>query len=328
MSNTTESIKHVQLQELITVLRAGVPAFLVGPAGSGKTLAAEMAANILGLQFYCMSVGSQTTMSQLFGYCTATGEYVATAFRRAYEGGGLFLLDEYDAGNANVSVALNAALGNGYCNFPDKMVVRHETFGCIAAGNTYGTGANRQYIGRNKLDDASLDRFAFIEWPYDLEMEKLISKVVSWRERVHEIRKAVDENGIKLIVSTRAITQGEKLLAEGLEQDRVEQMLIWRGADLPTVAKVKNAVNENKKKGKGGGEGKDKQGSNGGSGSGKGDQKGNQDIESQYRKHRAEGKGTFEAVQQIAKDMGVSEVDVAVRVSAQLHPTKGVQRET
>jgi hypothetical protein len=312
MSDTTTPIEHDQLQEITTVLGTGVPVFLVGPAGSGKTLAAEMASRLLDLKFFCMSVGSQTTMSHLFGYCTATGEYVSTAFRKAYEGGGLFLLDEYDAGNANVSVALNAALGNGYCSFPDKMVMRHEKFVCMAAGNTYGSGATPQYIGRNKLDDASLDRFAFIDWAYDLKMEKLISSMKDWCERVHKIRKAVEEGGIKLIVSTRAITQGEKLLAAGIPQERVERMLIWRGADPTIVSKIKNALTQKKSDEK-------KQGSDG--------DKQSEDISNQYRSHRARGKSTFEAIQQIAKDTGLSEVDVAVRVSAKLSPVTGVQRE-
>jgi hypothetical protein len=32
-------------------------------------------------------------------------------------------------------------------------------FVCIAAANTFGTGADRQYVGRNQLDESTLDRF-------------------------------------------------------------------------------------------------------------------------------------------------------------------------
>jgi len=82
-------------------------------------------ADALSLSFHAISVGSQTSKSDLAGYMTATGEYVRTQFREAYENGGLFLLDEADAGNSNVLILLNAALSNGKMAFPDGMVDAH-----------------------------------------------------------------------------------------------------------------------------------------------------------------------------------------------------------
>ena len=54
------------------------------------------------------------------------------------------------------------------------MVKRHPKFICIGAGNTYGTGPDRVYVGRQELDGASLDRFDFLEWAYDETLERFI----------------------------------------------------------------------------------------------------------------------------------------------------------
>jgi len=71
----------------------------------------------------------------------------------------LFLFDEIDASLPNAVLAFNAALANGYADFPDGMVKRHPRFACIAAANTFGMGADRIYVGRNQLDGADAGPF-------------------------------------------------------------------------------------------------------------------------------------------------------------------------
>jgi MoxR-like ATPase len=230
--------EHCQTATLRQLLSSGQHCYLVGPAGSGKTTAAEKCAAALGLNFYCQSVGAQTTQAQLLGFINATGQYVPTHFRQAYENGGLFLLDEIDAGNANVLTALNAALANGICSFPDRMVKRHENFLCVAAANTFGTGADRQYVGRNQLDAASIDRFAFLEWPYDEKLESQLAGNEEWTGYVQKIRKAVAALKIRHVVSPRASIQGAKLLSAGMNRAEVEEAVIWKGLDQPTRAKI------------------------------------------------------------------------------------------
>jgi MoxR-like ATPase len=230
--------EHRSTPALMQLLSAGQHCYLVGPAGSGKTTAAEKCAERLNLPFYCQSVGAQTTQSQLLGFTNATGQYVPTHFRQAYETGGVFLLDEIDAGNANVLTALNAALANGVCSFPDRMVKRHENFRCVAAANTFGTGADRQYVGRNQLDAASIDRFAFLEWPYDEALEAQLANNEEWTKYVQSVRRSVAALKIRHVVSPRASIQGAKLLASGMSRSEVEEVIIWKGLDQPTRAKV------------------------------------------------------------------------------------------
>lgn len=217
-------LKHKQLEQLITYAAMRLHPLLVGMAGTGKTHAGEQCAVALGLKFYSMSVGAQTSKSDIIGYMSAGGEYVTTHFRKAYEEGGVFLMDEVDAGNANVLIQINAALSNGLCAFPDKMVKQHEDFVFIASANTYGNGANRQYVGRNQLDAATLDRFAVIDWLIDDDLEESLAVGLNgkaWYMAVRAARDYVAEKKIRALISPRATQKGSKLLDAGQDLDTV-----------------------------------------------------------------------------------------------------------
>jgi cobaltochelatase CobS len=147
---------------------------MVGPAGTGKSHIAHQAADALGLPFYSISLTASTMPTELKGYMSATGEYVGTVFREAFEHGGVFLFDEVDNGNANSLGVVNAALANGVMAFPDGMVKRHPDFRCVAAGNTYGRGPDRVFAGRQQLDGAFLDRFTIITVDIDEPLEETL----------------------------------------------------------------------------------------------------------------------------------------------------------
>lgn len=230
--------QHEQFPELLQVLACGLNVFLVGPAAAGKTRASEEAAKCLDLAFYPQSFNAQTPSSQIFGYMDAQGKYVSTVFRKAFEEGGLWLADEIDRGNGNVLTALNAALENGYCSFPDGVIKRHEKFLCVASANTWGRGADRTYVGANALDEATLDRFVQMEWNYDENLERLLTGNAAWCDRVQAIRQAVFDERVRLLVSPRASYRGAKLLAAGIKWARVEQLTLWKGTDKATREKV------------------------------------------------------------------------------------------
>lgn len=228
------SLEHI----VIETVKLRLNTYLVGPAGSGKTVLAEIAAERNNLPFYAQSVGAQTTMTHLMGYMDAGGRYVESTFRKAYEKGGVFLMDEIDAGNANVFTCINSAISNDFCSFPDKMVARHEDFACVAAANTFGTGGNIVYVGRNQLDAATLDRFVFVRVPYDEKLEDSIVQDKKWLRVVRSIRAAVEELGIQIVVSMRASIHGEKLLNAGFSQEDTLDMVIWRGLDESLIKKI------------------------------------------------------------------------------------------
>lgn len=229
---------HKSFGDLLTVLGCGVHAYLTGPAGSFKTSAATQAAKALDLKCSAISVCQQTTAVSLLGYMNAMGDYVTTEFRKRYQSGGVFILDEIDNGNANVLAVLNSALANGSCAFPDGMVARHEDFRLVATANTFGQGANAQYVGRCQLDAATLDRFAFIQWEYDSEMEMEIASDKNWCKRVQSLRASADRLNSRIVISPRATFEGGKLLAAGMSQSKVEDLKIWAGTSEEERQKI------------------------------------------------------------------------------------------
>lgn len=207
---------------------------LVGPAGTGKSMLAKHAAEALDLPFQALSLGPTTPMSKVFGYFDAHGAYHDTPFRQAFEHGGVMLLDELDNGHPGLLAELNQALALGSCAFADRMVQAHDDFRLVATGNTYGTGANRQYVGRQTLDAATLDRFVVIDVPIDEGLEERIALryAPSYRDtakdlvaRIRDLRRTAEEKKLPVILSPRASIDGAKLLQAGAT---VQQVIDWR----------------------------------------------------------------------------------------------------
>lgn len=231
-------ICHYLTEQIAQVCNIGVHQMLVGPAGGGKTTCCEKVAEILDLKFYPMSVGPQTTKSDLLGFIDAAGNYHTTPLREAFENGGLLLLDEVDAANAGVLTIINALLANGYCSFPDGVKQRNENFRCICACNTYGRGADRQYVGRNQLDAATLDRFAVVDFEYDENLERAIAGNNEWVDKIQRYRKRAFDLKMRVVISPRASIFGAKLLANGMKEKLVEDLVLWKGISEDIKQKI------------------------------------------------------------------------------------------
>lgn len=231
-------VQHKQFEDLLKVVSVRENVMMVGPTGSGKTYAAKACAEALDLDFHAISVGQQTSKVDLMGYMDENGNYVSTALRRVVEDGGVLLIDEIDSGNANVMTVLNAATANSICGFPDGMIKKHKDCVILAAANTYGRGADRQYVGRNQLDDATLDRFPPFEWDYDKKLEQAIASDDQWTNKVQKIRRIINDKNIRHIVSPRASIKGAKFLAGGLAESKIMDMLIWKGMNSSTKESI------------------------------------------------------------------------------------------
>jgi len=230
---------HYITEKVIKIASIGHAIMLVGPAGCGKTTIGEHVAQALQLAFYITSTINDT--HELIGFVDGHGRYHDTPFRHAYENGGVWIADEIDAWDANALLAANSALANGYCNFPDmsEPIHRHADFRLIATANTFGTGADRLYVGRNELDAASLDRFAVIEVDYDLNLERMFAGTNDrWLERVWEVRKIVQAKHIRHVVSTRAIAMGAAALAIGIDWGDCEEIYIFKGMNSKDRDKI------------------------------------------------------------------------------------------
>jgi hypothetical protein len=250
---------HYRFPLLIAALSQRLNVALVGPAGSSKTTAAYQASKALELEFEAISVGPMTSKSDLLGFIDANGKYHDTATVRRAEQGGVMLWDEFDTANASVATYGNMLLANEAFGTPLGMKNKHKDFCMVAGLNTYGMGANRVYVGRNQLDGATLDRFVVIDWDYDEGLEAYIIgcdkpspkldmaaggilTASDWMDYVVKVRKAVEKLAIRHVVSPRASIHGTKLFLAGIGRTHVEKMVLWKGLEDATIAKIKSAI--------------------------------------------------------------------------------------
>jgi hypothetical protein len=241
-----EKITHKQFDALVKIIQSGLPVLMVGEPGTGKTSSAEMAAELLGIDFHSISVGVQTTKSDILGFTDAGGTYQPTGFRKAFENGGIFLMDEIDAGNPNVLIIINSAISNGFCNFPDGMIHAHEKFRFVATANTFGTGADAKFIGRNQLDEATLDRFINIKFGIDELLEDALVSNKDWLKKVRTLRKDVEYSNRDILVSPRISIYGSQLIESGFSEYEATEMTILKGKDDDTKKYVLSTMNVSK----------------------------------------------------------------------------------
>lgn len=173
-----DTVPHEVFYSLLKWASLGENVCLVGPAGSGKTSAARLAADMLGLEFY--STGAVYTKFESVGYTDATGARVDTALSlwASNPAGGVFLFDEMDSSAPKALTPLHECLDNRRLQLPGGQVVElTDKHICIAATNTWLRGADRTYGARSALDGATADRFVLLSTQYDEVFESSIMGV-------------------------------------------------------------------------------------------------------------------------------------------------------
>lgn len=242
----TKNALHDKFEDVLFWAAQRQPVYLFGPAGTGKNVLSEQVAESLHVPFYY--AGCLQQKYELEGFINAAGEYQETEFYRAFTQGGVFLFDEIDGTAAEVLIAFNAALANGYYNFPKYGKTKaHENFIVIAAGNTAGRGASDAYNGRFQLDASTLDRFVFIELDYNRGIEKCsANNDEELVEFAHLMRNIIKQQGLTYTMSTRAIKRMAISVGAGIPIDKALKQSVCGGWDARDVALIRES-NEMKK---------------------------------------------------------------------------------
>jgi len=238
IANTLADAPHRQFSELLSLVEEGhTNLLMVGPAGCGKTTLAKNLAEGLGRSFGFISLSAGVTETHLMGrtlpQADGSWKFVPSRFVELYTQGGVYLLDEIDAADANVMVAINAALANGVLVTPDGTVhKRHADCIIIAAANTWGRGGDLMYVGRNQLDASTLDRFClatiYVNYDEDLEAhlvrsgldETVGDELLSW---VRSLRSSISRNRLRRVASTRLVISAMRALRQGRTLDDVKR---------------------------------------------------------------------------------------------------------
>lgn len=249
--------QHPLFEKVLRLAVAGVNVLLVGPAGCGKSHLAEQVAKALDRPFGSLSLTAGTSESALVGRLLPVGEggrfgYVESPFARIYGGGGVFLLDELDAADANMLLVTNSATANGHIEIEQRAagglstrVDRHADCVLLAAANTFGNGASAQYVGRGALDVATLDRWYVVSMTYDRDYEGRLfigagGDVEAFGQWVWKLRDSSETAGLRRIVSTRMIQKGTLALRAGvpLAEAKADLLAGWTSAELQKVGQA------------------------------------------------------------------------------------------
>ena len=182
------------------------------------------------------------------GFIDAGGHYQETEFYKAFKNGGIFFLDEIDSSDPTALMAINSALANGYMAFPHETIDGHPNFRMVAAANTWGKGSDLQYVGRNTLDGATLDRFDDIFYDYDRKLERGLYPDDEILEFMWSFRDAVEATKVPHIVSTRGIGKLYKKKLAGVSNDEALRLNVVKNLgqdDLNTIIGNMKNINSN-----------------------------------------------------------------------------------
>ena len=236
---------HKQFEEVLACLSTKEPVYLYGTASGGKTtMYKQLAASLSAMndtEVKLITSVQLFTQFEITGYKDATGDYVSTIFYDWFVNGGLLAIDEFDRSMAKALTSLNQMIENRFFTFPNgEHLTMHEQCYFIASGNTplNGNGSG-MYNASEAIDGATRDRFIAIKFEFDGHIEELMSNGNdTWLDSVRRIRSSVEELGISIIVSTRPIRQGSKLLASGMSLADVINLTIFKGLDTEQADKI------------------------------------------------------------------------------------------
>lgn len=233
--------------QLFNLIKNGIHnIWMVGPAGCGKTTITKEIANKLKKDYHVVSCGIGTSSAEFVGYKYPSRE--KTKFADFYQSNSIIVLDEFTALDPSVAQIVNAALANNFMETTTGTVERHPDCIIVATSNTFGHGADRQYVSNNQLDASTIDRFTggILKVDYDPDYESQFDKEVV--EYVQDLRTIIKKSGLRRIASTRSIITGEKLKKGNIGDWRDVLIINWSDSEIEILKEELTKIYNKRKK--------------------------------------------------------------------------------
>ena len=241
------------------IVRSGVfyPTYITGPTGNGKSTMVEQVCATNKKPLIRVNLNAMTDEDQLIGSKTLVDgnvEIVEGPVLIAMRTGATLLLDELDAGGANVLLCLQPVLEGKpfYFKLKNELIKPAPGFNIFATANTKGKGSDDgRYIGTNILNEAFLERFAVTfnqEYPsasverkivinlmeeYKCVDEQFADTLVKWADG---IRRTFEDGGVDELITTRRLTHIVRAFAIFNDKKKAVELCCNRFDDITRAA--------------------------------------------------------------------------------------------
>ena len=242
INNCGPAIRHRKFEKVLSAIVAGESIWLKGDAGTGKSFLCEQIAEALGAKYFCTG----TVLDEyagLKGFVDANGIRHGTQFTHALDAAEqgnevIMVFDEADGSTPEILLAINNFLAGGVVECMGHAYRKLPNFHVVACGNTNGRGGDTRYT-RSIIDEATLDRFVFIEVDYDRSIEL---NVAGGDEQLatfcRNLRESADRCGVQLLVTYRAIARMLSLMQVWGNRREVMMASVIRGMDASDVGVI------------------------------------------------------------------------------------------
>lgn len=195
------------------LVEVGLPVWLAGPTGCGKTWSAQQIARKLGRKAYrIQGTGDMTVDDLLGGWSAKDGstykEMGPLPLAMGVDGEpGLLILDEATAVPSEVLFELHAVLEGEPLiikKFRGLEVKPEPGFGVMINDNTIGQAEANEYVGTNMMNEAFRDRFLFLDYDYMPKDRELMAVTAGIDRFTSEWVKEATPQEVKAVVQTSA----------------------------------------------------------------------------------------------------------------------------